>query len=76
MGPFVLSTVAETLVGLGAIGLLAATANLLALRGLSIEEAPGCLRARLRWWGAHTPAVLVASGALTLVSLLVLVAPH
>jgi hypothetical protein len=74
MEPSVLRTVAETLAGLGAIGVLAATANLFALRGIGIEEVPGCLRPRVLWWGAHTRAILVASAAMTLASLVALVA--
>jgi hypothetical protein len=74
MEPLVLRTLAETLFGLGAIGLLAAAVNLLALRGITIEDVPGCVRARVRWWGTHTPAVLFVSGTLTLVSLAALFA--
>ena len=73
MEPSVLRTLAETLVGLGAIGVLAATANLFALRGLDIEEVPGCVRARVRWWGAHTAAVMVASAAMTVAGVVALV---
>jgi hypothetical protein len=60
---------AGMLAGFGAIGVAVAAVNVFALRMVRIEEVPRCVQGRIRWWGAHNSAFLLACVALTAVSL-------
>jgi hypothetical protein len=74
MEPVTLSQVAETVAGLGALGVVAAALNIVSLRIVRIDEVPGCVQARIRWWSTHNAAFLVGSVVLTVVGLAVLAA--
>jgi hypothetical protein len=74
MEPTTFAQVAETVAGLGALGVLTATLNLFALRVVRIEEVPGCVQPRIRWWCAHNPAFLRVSAAVTVAGLVMMVA--
>jgi hypothetical protein len=74
MEPTALAQLAETVTGLGLLGLVTATLNVVALRVVRVDEVPGCVRARIRWWGAHNPAFLVISAAVTTAGLIILAA--
>jgi hypothetical protein len=67
-------TLGETLAGLGAIGVLTAALNVVALRLVRVDEVPGCVRARIRWWRAHNPAFLLVSAIVAAIGLATLVA--
>lgn len=69
MDPATLRTLAEALAGLGALVVVAMTANLLALRSLSPDEVPSCVRARVQWWRANTSTVLCVGVVLTVLGL-------
>jgi len=71
--PSLVRTVAETAAGLGVIGLLVAATSLVALRAITVDDVPGCVRGRIRWWGSHPATVLVASAALTVAGLVALI---
>jgi hypothetical protein len=62
-------TLGQTLAGLGAIGVLTAGLNVVALRLVRVDEVPGCVRARIRWWSAHNPAFLLISAVVAAVGL-------
>jgi hypothetical protein len=74
MEPTTLAQVAETVAGLGALGVVTAALNVVALRVVRVDEAPGCVRGRIRWWSAHNPAFLVVSVVVTVVGLALLAA--
>jgi hypothetical protein len=74
MEPATLARVAETVAGLGAVGIVTAVLNLVALRVVRVDEVPGCVQGRIRWWSAHNPALLVVSVMVTVVGLAVLAA--
>jgi hypothetical protein len=74
MEPTALTQAAQTVAGLGALSLLTAALNLVALRVVRVDEVPGCVRARIRWWSAHNPAFLVVSAVVTAVGLATLAA--
>jgi len=67
-------TLGETLAGLGAIGVLTAGLNVVALRLVRTDEVPGCVRARIRWLIAHNPAFLLVSAAVAAAGLTTLAA--
>jgi hypothetical protein len=67
-------TLGETLAGLGAIGVLTAALNVVALRLVRVDEVPGCVRDRIRWWRAHNPAFLLVSAIVAAIGLATLVA--
>jgi hypothetical protein len=69
MEPTALVQLAETMAGFGALGLLTASLNVVALRVVRVDEVPGCLEARIRWWSAHNPAFFVVSAVLTTLGL-------
>jgi len=73
MDPTTFAQVAETVAGLGALGVLTATLNLFALRVVRIDEVPGCVQPRIRWWSTHNPAFLVVSAAVTVAGLAMMV---
>jgi len=60
---------AGMLAGFGAIGVAIAALNVFALRVVRIDEIPGCVQGRIRWWGAHNSAFLLSSAALTVAGL-------
>ena len=62
-------TLGQTLAGLDAIGVLTAGLNVVALRLVRVDEVPGCVRARIRWWSAHNPAFLLISAVVAAVGL-------
>jgi hypothetical protein len=72
MEPTTFGQVAELVAGFGALGVLTATLNLFALRVVRIDEVPGCVQARIRWWSAHNPAFLLASAAVTVAGLVMM----
>ncbi|XVU29183.1 hypothetical protein ACQPZJ_19600 [Actinoplanes sp. CA-054009] len=61
--------VAALVLRLGVLGILVAVLNAVALRVVRIDEVPGCARGRIRWWGAHNPALFVSSLVMTLLGL-------
>jgi hypothetical protein len=67
-------TLGETLAGLGTIGVLTAALNVVALRLVRVDEVPGCVRARIRWWSAHNPAFLLVSAIVAAAGLTTLMA--
>ncbi len=67
-------TLGETLAGLGTIGVLTAALNVVALRLVRVDEVPGCVRARIRWWSAHNPAFLLVSAMVAAAGLTTLMA--
>lgn len=69
MEPTVLAQLAETMAGFGALGLATAALNVVALRVVRVEEVPGCLEARIRWWSAYNSAFFVVSAVLTALGL-------
>ena len=73
MEPTTFAQVAETVAGLGALGVLTGTLNLLALRVVRVDEVPGCVRTRIRWWSDHNPAFLLSSAAVTATGLLMMI---
>jgi hypothetical protein len=74
MEPTSLAQAAATLAGCGALGVVVAALNVLALRVVRVDEVPGCVRGRIRWWDAHNSAFLAASAGLTVIGLLGLAA--
>jgi hypothetical protein len=74
MEPTALAQLAETMAGFGALGLLTASLNVVALRVVRVDEVPGCLAARIRWWSVHNSAFFVVSAVLTAFGLAGLVA--
>jgi len=69
-----LAQVAETVARLGALGVVIAALNVVALRVVRVDEVPGCVQARIRWWSAHNPAFFVVSAVVTVVGLATLAA--
>jgi hypothetical protein len=63
MEPITLAQVAEQVAFLGAIGVVTAVLNAVALRLVCVEDVPGWLRVRVRWWRAHNLAFLLLSAA-------------
>ena len=45
----------------GALGMLVAALNAVALRVVRPDEVPGYVRCRIQWWSAHNAAFLVCS---------------
>jgi hypothetical protein len=74
MQPTTLAQLAETMAVLGAVGVATGALNLVALRVVRLDEVPGCVQPRIRWWSAHNPAFLVISAVLTVVGLATLAA--
>jgi hypothetical protein len=74
MEPTALAQLAQTLAGFGALGMVTAALNFVALRAVRVEEVPGCVQARIRWWSAHNAAFLLISTAVTAVGLVTLAA--
>jgi hypothetical protein len=69
MEPTALTQFAETLIGFGALGIITAALNIVSLRVVRVDEVPGCVQARIRWWSAHNSAFLLVSAAVTAVGL-------
>ncbi|WP_203713899.1 hypothetical protein [Asanoa siamensis] len=73
MEPTTFAQVAEVVAGFGALGLLTGVLNVVALRAVRIDEVPGCVQPRIRWWCAHNPAFLRVSAAVTVAGLVMMV---
>ena len=73
MEPTTFAQVAETVAGLGALGVLTGALNLVALRVVRIDEVPGCVQARIRWWSSHNPVFLLTSVAVTVAGLVMMI---
>jgi hypothetical protein len=69
-----LAEVAALMAGLGALGMIVAGLNLVALRVVHGDEVPGFVQVRIRWWTAHNTAFLLTSAALTATGLIGLAA--
>jgi len=69
-----LGEAAQAVAGIGALGVVTAALNLVALRVVRVDEVPGPVRARILWWSAHNTAFLAASVAVTAAGLLLLAA--
>jgi hypothetical protein len=67
-------TLGETLAGLGVIGVLTAALNVVALRLVRVDDVPGFVRARIRWWSAHNAAFLLVSAVVAAAGLTTLMA--
>jgi hypothetical protein len=65
MEPTALAQAAATVAGIGALSLVTALLNVVALRAVRVDDLPGCVQGRIRWWGAHNSAFLVISAVLT-----------
>jgi hypothetical protein len=74
MEPTALTQFAETLIGFGALGIITAALNIVSLRVVRVDEVPGCVQARIRWWSAHNSAFLLISAAVTAIGLATLAA--
>ena len=74
MEPTALTRLAETLTGFGALGLVTAVLNVVSLRVVRVDQVPGCVQGRIRWWSAHNPAFLAISAAVTAAGLILLAA--
>jgi len=60
---------AGMVVWFGALGMLVAALNVVALRVVRPDEVPGYVRCRIEWWSAHTSAFLAGSALLALAGL-------
>ncbi|WP_433305864.1 hypothetical protein ACQP2F_19215 [Actinoplanes sp. CA-030573] len=67
--PTTFAQVAGMVAGLGALGMLVAALNLVALRVVRADEVPAYVQTRIRWWTAHNTAFLVLCAALTVIGL-------
>lgn len=74
MEPTALAQLAQTLIAFGMLGIITAMLNVVALRVVRIDEVPGYVQARIRWWSAHNSAFLVVSAVVTAVGLAILAA--
>jgi hypothetical protein len=74
MEPTALTQFAETLIGFGALGIITAALNIVSLRVVRVDEVPGCVQSRIRWWSAHNSAFLLISAAVTAAGLATLAA--
>ena len=54
----------------GALGMLVAALNVVALRVVRPEEVPGHVRLRIAWWTAHNSAFLGFSALLAIAGLI------
>jgi hypothetical protein len=68
------TSIAQAVAGFGALALVVAVINVLALRVVEVEDVPACVQGRIRWWGAHNAAFLVGSTAVTAVGTITLIA--
>jgi len=55
---------AETVAWFGALGLVLAGLNVVALKVVRPDDVPGYLRVRIRWWTAHNQALMLGSAVL------------
>ncbi|WP_030437534.1 hypothetical protein [Actinoplanes subtropicus] len=55
---------AATVAWFGALGLVLAGLNVIALKVVRPDDVPGHVRVRIRWWTAHNPAFLAGSAVL------------
>ena len=55
---------AESVAWFGALGLVLAGLNVVALKVVRPDDVPGYVRVRIRWWTAHNPALMVGSTVL------------
>ena len=74
MEPTTLVELAQTSAWLGAIGVGTAMLNLVALRVVRVDEVPGWVQVRVRWWSAHNLAFLAVSVVVMAVGLAMLAA--
>jgi hypothetical protein len=56
--------VAETVAWFGALGLVLAALNVVALKLVRPDDVPGYVLVRIRWWTAHNPAFMLGSAIL------------
>ena len=64
---------AGTVAWFGALGLVLAGLNVIALKVVRPDDVPGYVRVRIRWWTAHNPALLVGSAVVGAAGLAMLV---
>jgi hypothetical protein len=74
MEPTTFEQVARIVAQFGAIGVAVGVANIFCIRLVRLEEVPGPMRGRIRWWTLHNPAFLAASGLVLAAGLAMLVA--
>jgi len=55
---------AESVAWFGALGLVLAGLNVIALKVVQPDDVPGYVRVRIRWWTAHNPALMMGSAVL------------
>jgi hypothetical protein len=55
---------AESVAWFGALGLVLAGLNVIALKVVQPDDVPGFVRVRIRWWTAHNPALMMGSAVL------------
>ena len=55
---------AEAVAWFGALGLVLAALNVVALKVVRPDEVPGYVLVRIRWWTAHNPALMMGSAVL------------
>ncbi|MFF5288805.1 hypothetical protein [Paractinoplanes globisporus] len=65
---------AGLVVWFGALGMIVAALNVVALRVVRPDEVPGYVRCRIEWWSAHNSAFLLGSVGLAVVGLVGLAA--
>jgi hypothetical protein len=56
--------IAGSVAWFGALGLVLAGLNVIALRIVQPDDVPGHVRVRIRWWTAHNPALMLGSAVL------------
>ena len=69
MEPTTFVLVARTVAEFGAIGVAVGLLNVFALRMARLDEVPGPMRGRIRWWSAHNPAFLTVSALVAVAGL-------
>jgi hypothetical protein len=72
MEPTTLAQAAQTVAGLGALGVVTAALNVVALRVVRVDEVPRYVQGRIRWWSEHNPAFLALSLVVTVIGVVVL----
>jgi hypothetical protein len=65
---------AGMVVWFGALGMIVAALNIVALRIVRPDEVPGYVRCRIEWWSAHNSTFLLGSALLALAGLVGLAA--
>lgn len=67
-----LVTLAEAMARLGTLGVGTALLTIVALRLVRVDEVPGWVQVRIRWWHAHHTTFLVTSAAILAIGLAIL----